>query len=208
MKSRNPSLLSNSGPPRRAAALPNRPNCIVSPSGVKYQGSGTACASAVSNNLFGHALLSPPPATASAEGAQLNGRPFPATASAEGAQFNVPPSRWERELKAPSRLVLAGLPLRHVLSGPLPAEPVGDGIPHDQLLVASLEPGQLFREHRHALPVRARHAGDIGAPEAALRAERVKDLPDILVNVAVGIGLARIARRTGELHRDIGVFGQ
>src|SRR5256885_3889522 len=33
-----------------------------------------------------------PPATASAKGAQLNGRPFPATASAEGAQFNVPPS--------------------------------------------------------------------------------------------------------------------
>src|SRR6266567_2328134 len=31
------------------------------------------------------------PATASAEGAQVNGRPFPATASAEGAQFNVPP---------------------------------------------------------------------------------------------------------------------
>src|SRR5262249_36873505 len=35
--------------------------------------------------------LLPPPATASAEGAQLNGRPFPATASAEGAQLNVPP---------------------------------------------------------------------------------------------------------------------
>src|SRR5919108_4095563 len=40
--------------------------------------------------------MSPPPATASAEGAQLNGRPLPATASAEGAQFNVPPSLWER----------------------------------------------------------------------------------------------------------------
>jgi hypothetical protein len=35
--------------------------------------------------------LSPLPATASAEGAQLNGHPFPATASAEGAQFNVLP---------------------------------------------------------------------------------------------------------------------
>src|SRR5919199_1560488 len=32
------------------------------------------------------------PATASAEGAQLNGPPFPATASAEGAQLNGPPS--------------------------------------------------------------------------------------------------------------------
>src|SRR6516225_7641093 len=29
MKSRKPSLLSNSGPPRLAAALPKRPNCIV-----------------------------------------------------------------------------------------------------------------------------------------------------------------------------------
>ncbi len=32
------------------------------------------------------------PASATAEGRQLNGAPFPATASAEGAQFNVPPS--------------------------------------------------------------------------------------------------------------------
>src|SRR4029453_13739855 len=36
--------------------------------------------------------MSPPPATASAEGAQLNGRPFPATASTEGRQFNGAPS--------------------------------------------------------------------------------------------------------------------
>src|SRR5215475_4891671 len=40
------------------------------------------------------------PATAWAEGAQLNGRPFPATASAEGAQFNVPPS-------SPARVAIA-----------------------------------------------------------------------------------------------------
>src|SRR4029453_3095606 len=32
------------------------------------------------------------PATASAEGAQLNGSPFPASATAEGAQLTVPPS--------------------------------------------------------------------------------------------------------------------
>ena len=51
---------------------------------------------------FGHASMSPLPATASAEGAQLNAPPFPATASAEGAQFNVPPSLWERELVAPA----------------------------------------------------------------------------------------------------------
>jgi hypothetical protein len=43
-------------------------------------------------------FLRSPPATASAEGAQLNGRPFPASATAEGAQLNVPPSLWERAL--------------------------------------------------------------------------------------------------------------
>src|SRR5262245_65299908 len=41
----------------------------------------------------GAQLNAPPfPATASAEGAQLNAPPFPATASAEGAQLNAPPS--------------------------------------------------------------------------------------------------------------------
>src|SRR5215831_17572580 len=114
MKSRNPSLLSNSGPPRRAAALPNRPNCIVFP-----------------------------------------------------------------------------LSLVHSLLRPFPAEPGADRIPHHQFHIAPLEPLQLFREHRHALPVRARHAGNIGTPEAALRAKSVNDLPDILVDIAVGIGLAR-----------------
>jgi hypothetical protein len=51
------------------------------------------------------------------------------------------------------RLLIAGMPLRYGLSVPLPAEPVADGIPHHQLFVAPLEPGQLFCEHRHALPV-------------------------------------------------------
>jgi hypothetical protein len=45
---------------------------------------------------FGHAAMFPPPATASAEGAQLNGRSFPATASAEGRLIKGGPSLWER----------------------------------------------------------------------------------------------------------------
>jgi hypothetical protein len=40
---------------------------------------------------FDAPILSPPPATAWAEGAQFNVPPFPATVSAEGAQLNVPP---------------------------------------------------------------------------------------------------------------------
>ena len=48
------------------------------------------------NALFGTAdlaflLVQTSPATAWAEGAQLNGRPFPASVTAEGAQLNVPP---------------------------------------------------------------------------------------------------------------------
>src|SRR5271167_4849868 len=80
-------------------------------------------------------------------------------------------------------------------------------LPHDQFLIAALEPRQLFGEHRYALPVGARHAGDVGAPEAALRAERIEHLPDVFVDVAKGVGLARIAWRAGELERDIRVFG-
>jgi len=38
----------------------------------------------------------PLPATASAEGAQLNAAPFPATAWAEGPQLNAAPSLWEK----------------------------------------------------------------------------------------------------------------
>jgi len=47
---------------------------------------------------FGPAALSPPPATASAEGRLIKGGPFPATVWAEGRQFNGAPSLWEREL--------------------------------------------------------------------------------------------------------------
>src|SRR6516162_10893843 len=135
MKSRKPSLLSNSGPPRRAAALPKRPNCI---------------------------FLTPPSPAARVS--------------------------W--------------------LSGTLPAEPVDDRLPHDQILVAALQPRQFLGEHRHALPVRARHPGDVGAPEAALRAERVMDLADVFVDVAIGVGLARIAGGPRELDRDIREFGE
>src|SRR5262245_5136359 len=144
MNSRKPSLLSNSGPPRRADALPNRPNCMVSP----------LCCRVL--------------------------------------RF------WHCRRSAAHHLVSASMRCRHGLAGPFPAEPVADGIPHHQLLVAPLEPGQLFREHRHALSVRARHAGDVGAPKAALRPEGVKDLAEILVDVAVGIGMTRIAWRARE----------
>src|SRR5438034_10043831 len=54
-----------------------------------------------------------------------------------------------------------------------PSQPVTDSSAHDQFEAAALQPGQLFREQRHALTPRARHAGDVGAPEPARRAEGV-----------------------------------
>src|SRR5947199_199374 len=90
----------------------------------------------------------------------------------------------------------------------LPAEPVADRAAHDQLLVAARQPRQLLREHRHALPPRARHARDVGAPEHPRGAEGVVDPPQVTVDVAIGIGLARVARRAGGLDGHVRVLRQ
>src|SRR5437764_14484089 len=50
-----------------------------------------------------------------------------------------------------------------------PAEPIADRASPHQLAVAALQPRHLLGEHRPALPPRARHAGDVAAPEAAFR---------------------------------------
>src|SRR5690349_15259060 len=49
--------------------------------------------------------------------------------------------------------------------GTLPAQPVDDTLAHDAFEVAAFQPRQFLGEHRHALPVAAWHAGDVGAPE-------------------------------------------
>src|SRR6058998_1715019 len=79
----------------------------------------------------------------------------------------------------------------------LPAEPVADRAAHDQLLVAARQPRQLLREHRHALPPRARHARDVGAPEHPRGAERLVEPADVRVDVPIRIWLGGVARRTG-----------
>src|SRR6266480_1746558 len=94
------------------------------------------------------------------------------------------------------------------LSRQLPAEPVADRAAHHQLEVAPPQPRHLFGEHRHALLPRARHAGDVGAPEAAFRPEGLDNLLRVFVDVAIGIWLTRIAGGSGALDRDIGVFGE
>src|SRR5216683_5865851 len=90
----------------------------------------------------------------------------------------------------------------------LPSDPVAYRAAHHQFEVAAFEKRHLLGEHHNALPPRARHAGDVGAPEGALWAERVEDLLGVFVDVAIGVGRARIARRTGRLYRDIRVFGE
>src|SRR5260370_10408096 len=69
-----------------------------------------------------------------------------------------------------SSRILLGL-MSYLLS--FPSQPVTDSPAHYQLEVAALQPGQLFREQRHALTPRARHAGDLGAPAPARGAEGV-----------------------------------
>src|SRR6266540_3689428 len=87
-----------------------------------------------------------------------------------------------------------------------PPQPVTDGPAHDQFEVAALQPGQLFREQRHALTPRAGHARDVGAPEPARGAEGVVETVQIVVDVAKWVWLIGVARRAGRLHRDVGYF--
>src|SRR5213596_2974753 len=95
-----------------------------------------------------------------------------------------------------SRRCSSMLTSRSRSGGAFPAEPIDDRPTHQPLEIAALQPRQFFGEHRHALPVRARHAGDVGAPERALRPERLEDLTQIAVDVPEWVGLARIARST------------
>src|SRR2546428_12709695 len=65
-----------------------------------------------------------------------------------------------------------------------PSQPVTDSPAHDQFEVVALQPGQLFREQRHALTPRAGHARDVGAPEPARGAEGVVETVQMVVDVA------------------------
>src|SRR3989442_6849661 len=95
-----------------------------------------------------------------------------------------------------SRLVSSG-------ARPLPTQPRAERPSHDQLLVAGRQPRQLLGEQRHALTPRARHPRDVGAPEHPVGAEGIVDLPEVAVDVAERIGLARVARRSRRLDGDV-----
>src|SRR5215831_11889963 len=92
--------------------------------------------------------------------------------------------------------------------GTAPAHPVAHRFSHDELEVAVLEPRQLLGENRHTLPPRARHPGDVGAPEHPLGAERVKAAMQVLVKAAEGIRVLGVPYLTGRFDRDVRVFGE
>src|SRR5437870_12565101 len=82
-----------------------------------------------------------------------------------------------------------------------PSQAVTDRPAHCQFEVAALQPGQLFREQRHALTPRARHARDVGAPEPARGDEGVVEAVQIVAGAAKPVGLIGVARRAGRLSR-------
>src|SRR5262245_25261072 len=143
---------------------------------------------------------------------RISSRRSPAPASISATDFSVggttgSPSVQPRSKYASIRLAGSESAIDDLSGGrALPAEPVHDGATHHPLEVAALQPRQFLGEHRHALAVRARHAGDVRAPERALGAERLEDLAQVAVYALVGIGLARVARRARHLHRDVGIL--
>src|SRR6202035_3111519 len=79
----------------------------------------------------------------------------------------------------------------------LPADPVAERLAHHQFQVGALQPGQFLAEQCHALAPRTMHAGDVGAPEHASRAERVEDTMQWVVYGAERILVQRTAGLTG-----------
>src|SRR5207302_7409547 len=88
-----------------------------------------------------------------------------------------------------------------------PAEPVAQRLAHYEVKVAPLQPRQFLSEQRHALPPGAVHAGDVGAPEHPLGAERVKTAVQMRVQAADRVSVLGIARLAGRLDRYVRVFG-
>src|SRR3989442_13613668 len=84
-----------------------------------------------------------------------------------------------------------------------PSQPVTDGPAHDQFEVAALQPGQLFREQRHALTPREGHARDVGAPQPAREAEGVVETVMMVSKEAKRVWMIAAVRAAVRLHRDV-----
>src|SRR5438270_9323936 len=78
-------------------------------------------------------------------------------------------------------------------SGKGPADPVAQGLPHDELEVTTLQPRQFLGEQSHALAPGARHSGDVGAPEHPLRTECIETAMQVRMQAAEGIFVFGVA---------------
>src|SRR6266436_4717485 len=92
-------------------------------------------------------------------------------------------------------------------AGERPADPIAQRLAHYEIEIAPLQPRQFLGEQRHALPPGAVHAGDVGAPEHPLGAERVKTAVQMRVQAAERVFVLGIARLAGRLDRYVRVFG-
>src|SRR5712664_843476 len=89
-----------------------------------------------------------------------------------------------------------------------PADPVAQGLAHDQVEVAALQPRQFLGEQGHALPPGARHPGDVRAPEHPLGTERVETSMQVRMQAAERILVLGVAGLPGRLDRHVRVFGK
>src|SRR5262249_41878881 len=91
-----------------------------------------------------------------------------------------------------------------------PGQALGEPTPHDPLLVLGAEEMHLLRIHGDGLRIgalRARqHDREVGAPETTARCERLDEIAQRAVNVAIGIGRRRALRRERELHMHVRIF--
>src|SRR5688572_23488852 len=90
----------------------------------------------------------------------------------------------------------------------LPAYPFAQPAPQDPLLVGRREPGDLLGQIGQALPVAAREAREVGAPEHPLGAERVVNAADIGLELPERVLVRRVVRQAAHLDRDIGTLRQ
>src|SRR5262245_7926017 len=89
----------------------------------------------------------------------------------------------------------------------LPAEPCANCLAHDQLLVGFRYPGD-FLKVAEALPPRARHLGDVGAPKQSAGPESVVHGAVVLVQTGKWIGVVGVERAAGQLDGHVRQFSK
>src|SRR5262245_61289867 len=90
-----------------------------------------------------------------------------------------------------------------VVGSASPAEPCANCLAHDEFLVGFGYPTD-FLTVAEALPPRARHLGDVGAPKEPTGAESVVHGAVVLVQAAKWIGVVGIERAASQLDGHVG----